>query len=511
MVPSLSGLAGLQEALEKIEVQLDLYFWCASQSHFISIHTFKMNATREELASNPGITCVEMIGPVSDETHPSQAVALYILVDRSGSMASKNKLRNVLLSLEQLLTYLNAGDFLTVLDFDDTVKTVVERESCDVSNKVIIQQRLSALVPGGGTDLGLVIRAANEAMAVPLPYRPSGIKKACLLLTDGEATTGETRSDKLVELQQAILSAHPDADLSAIGYGDDHKADLLRSLALSGTYSIVRSGEDVAAVFGDILGGLRTVTAQAVKVIVPPHVTQKTTLKLSVRADGFKEILIGNIIASGKQMVVLEGLLSTDPLRLEYTRVSDATAVVLENVVVTPPSISGQETGRLALLRCEVVGVLDQAQHHLTSGSTVVDVSLLEKILMLQATLRTLTEDSIQAMLLRELDRAHSYLTMPPLPPMLSRHYSNMLSQHTQVLGTARGIMSVEEEDDDPGRNVSVFASAVQRATSSGMSSAVRAVSQGGNPHALHISPMPSLDPASTFPPPPSVAPLYRS
>jgi len=473
-----------------------------------------MNCTREELASNPGITCVEMVGPVSDGTHPSQlqAVALTILVDRSGSMASQNKLRNVLLSLDQLLTYLNEGDFLTVLDFDDRVKTTVERESCDVGNKVIVQQRLHTLVPGGGTDLGLVIRAANEAMAHPLPHRVGGIKKSLMLLTDGEATTGETRSDKLLELQQAILSAHPDADLSAIGYGDDHNADLLRSLALSGTYSIVRSGEDVAAVFGDILGGLRTATAQAVKVIVPPHVTQKTTLKISARADGSKEIFVGNIIEGGNQMVVLEGLLPTDPLRLEYVRVSDATAVVLENVVVTPPTASGQESGRLALLRCEVVSVLDQVQHHLTSGPSAVPASLLEKIMMLQATLQTLAVDSVQAMLLRELDRAHTYLTMPPLPPVLSRHYSNMLSQHTQVLGTARGIMSVEEEDDDPGRNVSVFASAVQRATSSGMSSAVRAVSQGGNPHALHLTPMPSLDPASSgFPPPPPSMPLHRS
>ena len=37
-------------------------------------------------------------------------------------------------------------------------------------------------------------------------------------------------------------------------------------------------------------------------------------------------------------------------------------------------------------------------------------------------------------------------------------------------------------------------------------------MSQGGNPHALHITPTPSLDPASSgFPPPPPSMPLHRS
>lgn len=483
----------------------------------VYIHTSKMNCTRETLTANPGITCVAMSG-LADGMHSTtqQAVALYVAVDRSGSMADGNKLRNVLLSLDQMLTYLTAQDFLTVLAFDDSVSTTVDCEACDADNRVIIQQRLATLQPGNSTNLGLAIQSARGAMDRPVL---SGLKKAFLLLTDGEATAGEVRSEKLLEMQQVLQAAHPDAELSAIGYGDDHNANLLRTLATSGTYSIVRSVEDVAAVFGDILGGLRTTTAQSVKLVVPSHVLQKTTLKTSVRASGLKEILVGNIIAGGKQMVVLEGLTTSDMVRLEYVRTADGACIIQENVVVSEPTREGQDAGSMALIRCQVVEILEQAQLHLASRAAAPDAGLLGQILTLQATLRAIPPDNVQAMLLRELDRAHTYLTMPRLPPALGRHYSNMLSQHTQVLGTARGIMSVEDDDDDPGRNVSVFASSVQRAISSGMSEGARAASSAidSNPHGMHVTPAvsraPTLSPSnsSSFPPPPPPGPLHRS
>jgi hypothetical protein len=97
---------------------------------------------------------------------------------------------------------------------------------------------------------------------------------------------------------------------------------------------------------------------------------------------------------------------------------------------------------------------------------------------------------------------------MPRPPAALARHLTNQLSQHTEYLGTARGIMSSsgheEEEEEDPlSRNTSIFSSTVQRAMSSGMAQAVRSVSLplspmgSGNPRA------PSLAPTTPLPPPP--------
>jgi secreted protein with Ig-like and vWFA domain len=120
-----------------------------------------MNCSREQLVSDPAITCVALSGPMADGSHPTQqqAVALYVAVDRSGSMASANKLDNVKLSLDQLLTYLNGGDFFTVLAFDHLVNTTVDCEDCSPDHKVIMQQRLGALRPGGSTHLEAAIKA----------------------------------------------------------------------------------------------------------------------------------------------------------------------------------------------------------------------------------------------------------------------------------------------------------------------------------------------------------------
>ena len=441
-----------------------------------------MNYSREHIGR---VTCVRLSSV--DRVHPSQEQAVHIIVvlDVSGSMNDGSKLRNVLLSLEQLLTYLRDYDFLTIVPFNGTVQRPfpVLQESCTITGKALIQERLGGIRADGNTNLEAAIRSVSEVLARPLPDRMGGIKSAVLLLTDGITTAGELDHTRLVALQAANLAAFPDALFCTVGYGDDHEAELCRRLALNGPYSIVRSAEDVGAIIGDLLGGLRTVAATSVCLTVPLHVRQKTGFKILGAGAGAgvptsQQISIGNLVSGGEQVILLTEMAPEDLLGLHYI-LADGTVHDVANIVVTGPSPEVQQAGGMALLRCEVLEIMEYARHHLVSRSHTVDAGIIGQSLVLRARLEALPSDSAIALLLRELNKAHSYLSMPAPPPALARHISNQLSQHTEYLGTARGIMSSSgyEEDEDPERNTSIFSSAAQRVMSSGMAYAARIAS----------------------------------
>ena len=425
-----------------------------------------MNFTRELIGS---VTCVRLAAPLGDGRQ--QAVNIVVVLDVSGSMNDSHKLSNVLLSLEQLLTYLRDDDVLTIVPFSDGLQRPfpVNQEACTATGKALIQEKLARIRASGNTHLEAAIRSASEVLALPLPR--SSIKSAVLLLTDGAATVGELDHTKLVEFQAANLATYPDALFCTVGYGDDHQAELCRRLALNGPYSIVRSGEDVGAVIGDLLGGLRTVAATSVRLTIPPHVRQKTGFKM---LD--EQICVGNLVSDGNQIILLTDMSPEDTLGLHYT-LADGTVHDVANVVISGPSAEVQEAGGEALLRCEVLEIMEHARRHLASGARSADAAVLSQSLMLRARLEAMPTTSGVALLLRELTKAHSYLSMPAPPPALSRHLTNQLSQHTEYLGTARGIMSCDydvEEEDPLSRNTSIFSSSVQRALSSGMAQAVR-------------------------------------
>jgi len=477
-----------------------------------------MNCFREQLTDASGITSVQLKGLARPAGVETPDVHFIILADKSGSMTSERRLENLKLSLDHLLDFMRERDLLTVLPFDHRVSLppLIAGETCTAVNKSNLRERLATLASGGSTNIGLAISSVRAIMASPI--RPGPIKTGVILLTDGEATDGHTHVDDLLALQQGIQGDFPDITLSTVGYGDGHNAGLLSSLAISGSYNIVRNLNDVAAVFGNILGGLRTVVGQSCRLLVPSHVRQRTTFKTSVRPDGLQEILVGDIIENGEQTIILDGLIESDRLRIEYHAIGGA-AVAVDDVICST-SDEGQATGLVAYLRCQTVEVLARANTHLMRGEGPND-ALLAEIAALQEKLRAIPPSPVITTLLSELDRARRYVTMPPGPPALMRTASNALSQHTAYLGTARGIMSSGGADDEDVHDPSIFATVAQRTISIGLTESVTRspASQtvaAANPHSLYLSPATSLDTSnssssSSFPLPPNNPTLHRS
>jgi hypothetical protein len=183
------------------------------------------------------------------------------------------------------------------------------------------------------------INTNNSALVQPLDKR-SRITSV-LLFTDGRATEGIEDADALVALASIIPS---ECSLHTFGYGDAHDPNFLRSLAdgHKGTYYFIKSDEDVAAAFGDCLGGLKSTTAQTIRVTVRPHahtlVTPSPTSFPIVRnPDGSTTITIGDMQQGESRDLHMVIMLSATEMaqeaaplfvcELEYSNVSDGKVV----------------------------------------------------------------------------------------------------------------------------------------------------------------------------------------
>jgi len=174
---------------------------------------------------------------------------LAIAVDTSGSMAGV-AIDRVREGLYRMVDALHPEDRVTLVSFSDGAEVRAELSGGD---HAAMELAISQLEADGSTNVyeGLwTAYQAVEANAAP------GLQNRVLLLSDGEATTGITNDDKIVNLASA-LSAQGMA-LSTIGLGDSFDPVLMRRLSEvgSGTFYFVENLDAVEEVFEEEVNAL---------------------------------------------------------------------------------------------------------------------------------------------------------------------------------------------------------------------------------------------------------------
>jgi len=428
-----------------------------------------------------GAVCVHVMGrPVAVTRVPVHFVAV---IDNSGSMDEQQKLRRVIESLHVLLDYMGDDDMISLVVFEAVVQRPFTYTRTTADNKELVRAHLRNVYPMGGTSISGAIASLHEVLA----SAPAGYKNGILFLTDGEATVGLTDTPTLLVHTQTLVTTYPGLTLSTIGYGHDHRAELLRGMALvgAGSYTIVSGAEGVAGALGDQLAGLRTCVAQEVRLGVPSDARQLSAYPK--RSD--TQIFLGNLLAEGEHIVVLEGLAPTTTLVVHASSVETGAPLAPMAIAIDPLSGENEEVGMRAWLRCSVVQIMEEVNRTLHGSAVAAD--LLSRISALLAVIRACPDHPILQQLQTQLNRCIAILTEPPPPPAVTRMRSNMLSQDTTYLGTARGTMS-HDPSEDPHEVVSPFATSVQRAMSSGMSHAVTPSDPGDTGGTSYPPPPPS-------------------
>lgn len=97
----------------------------------------------------------------------------------------------------------------------------------------------------------------------------TAVVRSTFLFTDGLANAGVTKPEEICAMAAGAIGEMADkrCSLSTFGFGSDHNADLLQSLAEvgEGIYSYVENQEKIAESFGEALGGLLSTTHQNVR------------------------------------------------------------------------------------------------------------------------------------------------------------------------------------------------------------------------------------------------------
>jgi Ca-activated chloride channel family protein len=194
---------------------------------------------------------------------PRLPMNLALVIDRSGSMASEDKLRFAKSAAEQLVNRLRPDDQLAIVAYDDVVLTSVPSAPAREQERFLAAIR--ALVPGNRTDLhGGMVRGYEEVLAHFDERKLNGI----LLLSDGLANVGVIVPGEIAK--RAADCRGRGVRISTMGMGVEYDEDLLNGIAqhAGGNYYYVGEAETVGRFLDEELDELGLVTARDVELRV---------------------------------------------------------------------------------------------------------------------------------------------------------------------------------------------------------------------------------------------------
>jgi Mg-chelatase subunit ChlD len=370
-----------------------------------------------------------------------QPVHMMLLVDTSGSMESENKLDSVRKSINLLLELLSPEDRLSLVTFADDSKTILNRVVPTTEERIAALYRVGALRADGSTNMSAGLLEVRALVEPP----SSGRKQGLLLLTDGHANIGVHSEQGLIEILQRIQSESPGLSLTTVAYGVDHNAEMLTNLAKAGggAYNVVTNLEDVATVFGDILGGLVSVSAQKVEVQFPPGAEVMTSYRCAKDPAGITTVYVGDLYADGEVTILFKSAPSQGAIRIKGT---DMTTLNPVDTIVEPTLLHNTQDIPISLIMAEyrqkVVALLLQMR-----------VGTARALLRGEATIRSEAESLLQQIQDDDRIRAH------PLKPILVEDIQKALelsqrghmtqnetiemAQHSAYLGMGRGLRSI--------------------------------------------------------------------
>ena len=150
-------------------------------------------------------------------------LAVALVLDKSGSMASDGKMENAKSGALEALYRLSGQDVATVVVYDSLARVVVPaRSAADKS----LSRAISRLQPGGNTALYDGVKLGAEQLR---PFVGEGYVPRIILLSDGLANVGPSSAQELADFGR--LLARREMTVTTIGLGLDYDEDLMTALA----------------------------------------------------------------------------------------------------------------------------------------------------------------------------------------------------------------------------------------------------------------------------------------
>jgi Ca-activated chloride channel family protein len=169
---------------------------------------------------------------------------LVLVIDRSGSMASENKLEQVKNSAVELLNNLDPADRLAIITYDDSIQTLLS--STTVEDKARVRDLIYSLSPGGSTNLCGGMQAGFEE--AKRHFKNDSVNRI-ILLSDGLANVGIVDPGAIASVAQNIREHK--ISVSTMGVGIEYNENLMANIAdhSGGNYYYISNETSMASVF----------------------------------------------------------------------------------------------------------------------------------------------------------------------------------------------------------------------------------------------------------------------
>lgn len=251
---------------------------------------------------------VSLTAPAAPPRAAHLPVHVALVLDRSGSMDESGKFDLARLAVEKSLAMLRAEDLFTLVVYDTEVDVLVEATRATAEAKRLGMQRLRDVGPRGGTDLAAGWHIASRQLA---GYVADNAVSRVLMLTDGLANHGITRSEELITIARQLRQQQ--IATSTFGVGADFDERLLRDVAHEGggNFYFIQSPPQITDVLTGELGeALEVVVRDAQLQVALPAGVQAEPLNRfrHQHAAGDNELIVslGDMVSEQEIQLVLK-------------------------------------------------------------------------------------------------------------------------------------------------------------------------------------------------------------
>jgi hypothetical protein len=244
------------------------------------VQLIKYHSRSAPLAPNDQEVLLELRGIASAAAR--EPLDLVAVIDTSGSMGDGGKLDKAKNALCFVIRKLTDRDRLCVVQFYHEASRLCPLRRATEAAQAELEALVRGFVAGGGTniqkglEIGLGVVNGRRVIA--------GRAASVMLMSDGEENNGDARS-----------VAPGDVPVHTFGFGSGHDARLLGAVAdksLGGVFNYVADSDsptNLTETFSQVLGGLLTIIAQDLELIVTP-LPGEATIRKPVDAGSFPAI-----------------------------------------------------------------------------------------------------------------------------------------------------------------------------------------------------------------------------
>lgn len=254
----------------------------------------------------------------------SNGFHLVLLIDTSLSMEGE-RIHTVQRTIHALIDLMTLNDRLSIIEWSNTANILCKQNS----NKEELKRAVNSIKVRGGTCM----EAGISALGSFTTEERSSID-GVFLLTDGEINQGLQTSTGLRFLFRLLLPAS--VPIFTVGYGADHNAKLLQSLAIHshGSYTFASAAEVIPAAVGDIVGGFRSEFAREGVLQLPDG---GSCLELGSEEDG-ASVALGSWMYGKSHWYVFDLPTSTDSIYVKWKQQGDPHDVIVHIASATSES-----------------------------------------------------------------------------------------------------------------------------------------------------------------------------